>query len=320
MTITQDPSDGIIRIYFDASALKDSSCFRKIYWTVVKGYKTEKKIINYPIAYGNACHKFAERHYCGVDLAENLELTRKYYEPYHDSIQYSEETEFRTLKHLNNVCKKYAQTFPTEHDCIQVVRINEVPLVEQQFAFPVWKSEDGKIEVILCGTIDMVADYQGTRVFIDHKTTTSWYKEGYFKQYQMNVQMQLYSWALKKILGTSYYLSCVVNGWFIKKPTDKSEKMGVFDGVKFERSNIIDYSEEQMAQFEGWLSYKLGSILAFFKENKLEEMSKHLDYTACNNYGLCKFFDVCRLKPSVQEDVLNSKFTTIPYEPLKFRE
>lgn len=318
MKVNQGP-DGIIRFYFDASSLKESGCLRKFSWTVIDGWVKDSLELSFSLGYGNAYHKFLERFYKDISIEVNLAQTRKDYEPMEEKLKYSDTT-ILTPYHLGSTCKHYYKTYGEGRDYLVPLRVGENFLIEQQFAFPIWQSKDGKIEILICGTIDFVGHYSNIECFSDHKTTQSYYREDYFEQYKFDVQMMLYSWALKKLLNLDRYLPCVVNGAFLKGQTEKAKKMNVWDGSRFERSPLIFFSNESMEEFEGWLKRRLGEIIAFFEsEEKLKTMENFFDMSLCRNFGLCKFFPVCMRGKAHREGLLNTLFKQKPYEPLKFR-
>ncbi len=323
MTISFDPTDGVTRFFIDASSLKSSGCLRKLYWTVFEGYRTPGMEKDPALGYGNIFHKFWERHYKGHDPENNLILTKEEYLPYHERLIYGENAkEFRTGGHLLKSCRKYLTHYPHNGDGIVAGKMGDKWMVEQQFAFPFWKSGDGKFEIIVCGTIDIIGEYFGQKCIVDHKTSSSnpLYREKYFESYDFDVQVLMYSWATNKIFKLDHYLPVLINAAFIKNPTIKAEKEGRFDGVEFLRSRLIEVNKEQIAEFENFLDYRIGQVVHFIKNGTLPEMKRFFDMSLCQTFGKCKFFTVCKNQPSLHEGILGTLFEKKKYEPLKFRE
>lgn len=307
-------SSGRKIIYIDASSLKESGCLRKFYWSSIKGYSSGKESSDTKIQYGSAIHLGLESWYKGEEVKDCVVRAIKHYEPFTENLS---EKDFRTVDHLYRTLTGYFRQYPREGD-------NIVPLskehIELKFSIPFWQNDE--YVIVLCGTIDMKATYAGMKIIVDHKSTSANNAEFYFSDYDLNIQVMFYSWLDKQISGESSYLPVLVNGIFIKKPTIKAQEKGEFDGVTFQRSTVITFSNEQMAQFEYWLNSKISYIIQGLENGDTDNYFHYsFDLAFCKTpFGVCKYFNVCRVPMELQAASIEANYKIEEYNPLKWRE
>jgi hypothetical protein len=332
-------------IYVDASSLKDcGGCYRKYYLNNLKGYNLlEEK--EYKMAYGTGFHKFAENFYSGVSVKDSIQIAVDYYSEHLKGIIFPED-EFRTPSHLIQVCKKYAESFGSDvivpikslqdcpncspkepdkehaakcHTCKDTGKV-EKPLVEAKFAIPWFHTS--LYEFILCGTIDLVCLYDGELCLVDHKTTGTYLgnSDGFLKGFELDIQAALYCYIYKSINNLEKAPVFLVNGVFIKKPTDKAAKSGYFDGVAFKRSSVIYYSNEKLQDFSTWLERWRFNMLALLEVEE-SALYDQPNFAFCkNSFGLCKYFPVCSAPVDCRKGILEYSYLQKEYNPLKFRD
>lgn len=306
-------------IYVDASSLKDcGGCYRKYYLNNLKGYNLlEEK--EYKMQYGTCFHKFAELFYSGVPVKDAISTAVESYSEHLKGIIFPED-EFRTPSHLIAVCKKYAESFGS--DVIVPVKnpVDGKPLVEAKFAIPWFHTS--LYEFILCGTIDLVCLYDGELCLVDHKTTGTYLgnSEGFLKGFELDIQAALYCYIYKSINNLEKAPVFLVNGVFIKKPTDKAAKQGFFDGVAFKRSSVIYYSNEKLQDFSKWLEKWRFNMLALLEVEE-SALYDQPNFAFCkNSFGLCKYFPVCSAPVDCRKGILDYSYLQKEYNPLKFRD
>lgn len=319
--------------YIDSSGLKLLTCWRHFYLRVIKG-KTGKGLHSYKMAYGSAGHKFTEAYYKGEPLTACFEHAIRYYAPFNDQIQDSP-YEFRTTPHLLKVLKQYAITFPrntsrdingkpiyTPTDFVPLIDKFGDKAVEFKFARPLYSCE--KFNLVLCGTTDLACSYVGHNLLlVDYKFTGIAYGKAdeFLNGYHFDAQPLLYSLVFKEELNLDYYPPVMIRGIFCKKPTIKSEKEGVFDGVNFKDSPIFSYSNSRMEKFKSWLKIQIDYIVNNLTSLNDEQLYDIYNMTACKSiFGHCPYFDVCSLDPEHQQGKLDYSYIIDPYEPLKFRD
>ena len=328
MTTQYNQETGKRQVFIDASALKNSSCFRNLWWSIFEGYQGSNDK-NHKLAFGSAIHIFLEDYYIGKSIKDSINRAIEYYKPYNETLDVTPR-EFRTVSNLIRICKAYAEEYgtaahiwETEKAIEPLKDIDGKPLVEYKFAIPIWANEH--FDLLLSGTIDLVATYHGYPcVLIDHKTTAMAMNDKFFDNYDWDIQPMLYCKVWKEANKLEEFPHFVINGVFCKKPTEKGEKSGIFDGVLFKRSSLISYSNDQMVEFDKWLCKKLHNIIAnlsLISENPKFDPAIDYNMAACKTvYGDCKYFKVCSLPKENQSIKLDISFIKHHYNPLKFRD
>jgi hypothetical protein len=192
-----------------------------------------------------------------------------------------------------------------QDDPVQVIQLdNERPAVEYSFRFELEYPCTEDQPYILCGHLDDVSKFNADYFGRDHKTTTSTPGEYYWKQFEPNNQMTLYTIATKVVLEKP------AKGMII----DSAQILLTDPYVRFTRG--ITYRTED--QLEEWL-FDLYHFLEQAKRYATMGYWPHND-TACNMYGGCRFRDVCASAPQIRQAVLDSDFVKgEPWNPLKPR-
>lgn len=322
-------------IMIDASSLKHISCFRKFYWMVVKGYKNKEfsgSRFEYAMAYGSAIHKFLENYYGCKPIKDCVDAATEFYKPYSDSVPFNNK-EFRYNTNLIKTCGYYSEKFKREKNELSTYDISipsddfqpllntkDEKTIEYKFCITIY--ENDKYRLVLTGTVDLVCSYRNIELLlVDHKSTATNVDKAddYFSDYCLDIQTMLYSKVYKEQLGLDYYPPILINGIFIKKPTIKAEKEGIFDGVEIIRSPPISYSAEQMEQFNFWLEREI-SYIKLQLDTDFIGSENNFNLTQCKLAGQrCQYFDVCKLPLKFHASKLESSFDIKQYNPLKFR-
>lgn len=330
-------------IYIDASSLKsDSICDRRFLLHIIRGYSQGVRAANYKAGYGTAFHAFLENYY-SVPPADRLtQWTRltnigmEAYKKYEPHIDWTSKFEFRTPDHLHKVMAMYSGRYRLGDSLVPLTFKMPAPegvipdtssLLEKKFCVP-WY-EDETLIIYLTGTIDMICDYHGRVIIVDHKSTSTQqaYIGRFFEEFRMSIQGQLYVKIFRQLSGMSEYVPLLINGIFVKKPTKASEEKGIFDGVHFQRSSLIEYTEEQMNQFDEYLQRTLNHILGAIKVYGLKELLEDVadlgptNYAACHGrFSSCPFYEMCALPPKEQILYLKSRYNSETYNPLCFND
>ncbi len=305
-------------IYLDASALKESSCERRLLYTIFFGYTRGPRARNYQAGYGSAYHKALEYWYSSEEKSEQkaIELALKYYEPFTPFIS-ERVREFRTPGHLTQALQAYFKRYNKDSELLRPIS----NLMESKFILP-WHSSE-KFDLVLTGTIDMIADYAGQECYVDHKTTSSYEIESYLEEYKLSVQMLFYSWVIDRLLGRR--LPCLINGIFLSKGTQKAKE---FDGVKFVRSELMHFTDSQMIQFNAWVEERIRQVISWLEDwftinpelPGSPTLQTNPNFAACQTrWGACPYFNICKLPPEFQDDMLKG-MAVEAYEPLRFGE
>lgn len=301
-------------IHLDASLLKQNSCIRRIalrsfdQWTKADQSMTKAE-------YGTAFHKALAIWYRDPnDLELAIKTAIDHYTPF--ELQ-TADNDFRTCLHLDLSLRAYFKHY--EHDSLSPYPTSNAvdgkpqKLIEVKFSWPAFSTDTH--EFVYSGTIDMVADYAGVKCLVDHKTTALSQRALFFEKFNFDVQPMFYAYMYRMISGENFYRPFIVNGIFIKQVTKKSK---TFDGVDFERSQLIEYSDEQMTIFEDWLK----AICWRLQNTSPNVLRNCYDFASCQQtWGLCEFFSVCSApNKQTQDQILNTKFKRAYYDPTKFQE
>jgi hypothetical protein len=192
-----------------------------------------------------------------------------------------------------------------QNDPVEVITLeNGDPAVEYSFRFELEQMCAPDQPYVLCGHMDDVNQFNGDYFVRDHKTTTSTPGEYYWKQFEPNNQMTLYTIASRVILNKP------AKGVII----DSAQILLTEPYVRFTRG-ITYRTEDQLGE---WL-FDLTLWLAQAKAYGEADYWPHND-TACNMYGGCRFRDVCASAPAIRDDILASDFEKgEPWNPLKPR-
>jgi hypothetical protein len=182
-----------------------------------------------------------------------------------------------------------------------VILDNGKPAVELSFRFD---AGDG---ILLCGHLDRVVEWNGSKFVMDRKTTTSTISSYYFDNYTPDNQMSLYTLAGRVILDSP------VRGVII-------DAVQIAVGfTRFERG--MAYRTDD--QLEEWLAatkdYIVEAQMRGDESTRVGESAFPMNDKACHNYGGCPFRSICGADPRVRSTFLESNFKRNPWNPLRTR-
>lgn len=202
----------------------------------------------------------------------------------------------KTRENLIRTIVWYFEHFE-EDNATTLILSDGKPAVEHSFQLPV---DDG---IIFAGHLDRVVEYGHNPFIQDQKTTATTISSYYFKQYEMDTQMSMYSFAGKAIFGLP------VKGVMI----DAAQIAVGF--TRFERG----FTFRDDATLNEWYDDTMGTVhraMAATRENHFPR-----NRSACNNYGGCAFREVCSKSPHVREQFLKADFIQRPklWDPLESR-
>jgi len=184
----------------------------------------------------------------------------------------------------------YLDTYEND-PCETVVFPNGHPAVELSFRFQL---DD---DIMLCGHLDRIVSYGGDYYVQDQKTTGATMGGYYFRRYNPNDQMSLYTIAAEVVWHQP------VKGVMI----DAAQIAVGF--TRFERG----FTFRTQAQNNKWLR-----DAKYWIERTWEAEAEGwpLNDAACMMYGGCPFREVCSKDPSVQRQYLETLFERRPDNPL----
>lgn len=314
-----------VTLKLDASSLKLSSCFRRLYWTVAEGWR--EPVVNNSIAYGLAYHRFQQSLATtgDVDLATCSAI--KFFK--NCKMDIPSKKEWINITHLANTLNDYREQFGNkvvEDDFVLARAGNEV-LVEKNFEIKLHESDD--IIIYLDGTLDGIGSFtHGTNAIYDNKVTAAWNQQDYFENYKLNPQLITYAWAMhwfaKNHPGTIWEELCSKRlGTFIRGVFISSSKP-----TEFKRSDVMFFTEEQLYYYQLHLNWIVARLIGWVKQIKetgssIAEPEGMFNGSCTQHFGdikkKCKFFPVCSAPR--QDDIqpmLETLFDKVPYNPLNF--
>jgi len=305
-TLQQDPATKRYILRFNASLYKESNCLRKVYYRAVEGLTQEGK--DFKMEYGTAFHKALRLRYDGGDLQAQCKVALDHYM----SVDCGED--WRSSAHLLNCITQYDIAYKA--DMVQPLTLPDgTRALEITFSIPFYRNK--WIEVLLCGTIDMIGRYLGQVVIVDHKTTSLSQADSYLASYRTSPQLMVYELACGIILPNVVQGS-VINGIFLSK-TNKNT---------FKRSEVISFSDSQKRRFEIGLRGRIALIadnLAKHIDNSATQESLdellNCNYTCCEEtLGQCSFVGLCACDSEADATSLKSlNFVNRIYDPLTFQ-
>ena len=168
------------------------------------------------------------------------------------------------------------------------------PALEQRFEVPF--SVTGER---LSGRIDKVVELDNELYVVDTKTTKTGLTSYYFANFTPNNQVYAYLWAAKHILKLP------VVGFIVE-----AAQTGV-NFTRFERA-VFKVNDEVIQEWYIDSMHKIDLSNMYAKDNYYPA-----DFTACSNYGGCKFREVCNEAPSRRHIVVESDFDREVHKDLR---
>lgn len=270
----------------NSSLLKESDCLYKVHLIHDRGFRQVEA--TWKMDYGTAVHKAIAAKYAGKSSQECIQLAMTYF--LKSCTQ--DIGDWRTVEHLGKVVAAYFRMY--EQDNFKPLTNSTGSIaVEQTFAIE-WFQDEHNV-VLLEGTIDAIGSLAGYGTIIkDIKSTSSRYQEKFFDGYELDPQMKFYSfcyreWCKRYVNNDPGYLPVVIDGVFIRP---HKGIRGVWDGVSFERSFPITYTEEQMEEFKEWLQLRIMGIISGYKGR---------------NFNKCKGDFGCMFEPGCRQKALSDR-------------
>lgn len=319
------PPNPPVTVMLDPSAIKESGCILRLYRMVVEGLTQGTNSSD--IEFGSAFHcyrkKYVELEFdpkCGGDkeMIHFLAMREAYNYWNNTKMFVKKDKEYLDKTYLEQTCEGYTQHYLKHGNEYEVVTIAGKPLVELRLAYPYYRTPEGDVEIILCGTIDKIVRHRkfGFYATSDYKTTAVWNKPKFFEAYRMSTQMVAYKFILKK-LGELYpasELSKITSG------NTAALIDGIFHGpsksAEFQMSEPLWYSEKQMSDFEYGLNRIIQHLVSVIRNRKLLFKEGMLNGSCQKIYGACDYFKACSA-PSEEEEalIIDNRFTRRVYDP-----
>lgn len=193
----------------------------------------------------------------------------------------------------------------SEDSTSTIILANGKPGVEYTFKLPVDNN------VLFCGHIDRLVTYSDDPFVMDQKTTGTTISARFFAEFDLSLQMSMYTFAGKVIYAIP------VKGVII----DAAQIAVGF--TRYERG----FTFRQDEQLNEWYDEMQG-LIATTRENyvrwnsEVKNRERHFprNLSSCNNYGGCEFRDICAKPKQFRDQFLRASFTKVePWNPLRAR-
>lgn len=291
--MTNNEEKTILRI--DPSSLKECDCARRFELENMRGYA--EKTPSHKTEYGSALHLAAANYFRGKSA---LECTNSALEYFMNS-PCDPGDDYRNLGHLEQTTRQYLDTYDRKYETFRPLRVdNNTMAVELPFKIPFMSFPT--VDVILCGVMDAIGYDRETLCIKDIKTT-SLNQRYYFEGFETNIQMLIYSYALRASGLTDRYVPVMIDGVFLSKKD-----------ATFER-RLIDIHETRVEECMDWVRERVTDIVAKIEGGR----SFTKNYSRCDTkYGTCKFHNVCKSSPTLAQNILDAHFMVRTYDPSTF--
>lgn len=277
-------SDGVQFAWDSTSLGLLKTCPRLYQLSMLENWQPKTTSVH--LVFGIHYHKALERYQLALATGESREDSLRYAvrECLRDTADWSSEdpdkNRWTLLRSIIWHCEHYA-----EDPARTVVLANGKPAVELTFRFEIGEG------FYLCGHLDRIVDFGDGRYVMDHKTAKAKLSSHYFKNYNPDNQMTLYT------LAGSIAFNQPVKGVLI----DGAQVAVGF--TEFAR-DITVRSKDQLDEFvEGVYAWR--GVAAHYQRTGFWPMNE----TACDKYGGCRFRDVCGTRNAARERILQTYFT-----------
>jgi len=205
----------------------------------------------------------------------------------------------KTRENLIRTIIWYLEEFK-ESDFETYIKADGTPAVEFSFKLEV------DANIVLCGHVDRLLAH-GRDIFVqDQKTTGTTVAPYYFENYDLDIQMSMYTFAGKAIYnipvkGVMIDAAQIAVGFtrFMRGFTYRSE------------DELNEWYDETLAKIDEIHSY----TREYLDTGDYQKFPRNL--TSCTNYGGCEFRKVCKQAPQFRESQLKSNFSRRePWNPL----
>lgn len=198
----------------------------------------------------------------------------------------------------------YVEQFGLEDPAHTVILANGKPAVE--LSFRLQAGED----LILCGHLDRVVEFLGSRYVMDRKTSTSTVGDYWFDQFEPDNQMTLYT-AASQIIYETPVKGVIIDACQIAVGFSRFSR-----GFTYRTADQI---EEWMDHTRFWTAQaNTLSDLSDRRRDRGDDPAEAfpLNDKSCHKYGGCPFRKVCSRDRRVRQEFLKADFKIEKWNPL----
>lgn len=308
----------MMTILLDPSASKSAVCARKLYNTVVHGWR--ERGTNNDLIFGTGFHHWRAALSRGESAKEaQLKALAVFDSP---GLVWKEKKEWLNKEYLRaTIAHDFASL--QERPLEPAIKFADGSLaIEHAWSIPFYRT--ASVEVILCGTIDRLIELpSGIICIADYKTTASWGSHSYYLNgYRNSSQLMFYAWALKRLVkdipeATKYKnlnverIAARIDAVFVGK--DKTPS--------FESSDVMVLDEGRFMDFELSLRKQVKELAEYVEAGYAPRTGF---YNGACDHGFpdkCPFYYACGASdPSIERQVLERTFVQREHNPLAYQK
>jgi len=267
------------------------SCPRKYYYHMIEQWNSPEMgpNLSFGIFYHSALEEYDHARAEGLNHDESV--FRATFRALKDSFGWESDHTYKNRFNLIRSVIWYCEHFKDD-PAKTIILESGKPAVELSFRLQV---DD---DLILCGHLDRVVEFQESFYVMDRKTSSSTISSYYFEGYAPDNQMSLYTLASQIIYKTP------VKGVII----DAAQIAVGF--TRFERG----FTYRTKTQLDEWLD----ETRLWVKQAHVCAESNHwpMNDKSCHQYGGCEFRRICSKSPEVRDRFLESDFKKREWNPL----
>lgn len=204
---------------------------------------------------------------------------------------------YLTLGHLEIVLTDYFEERSRKPTALETASIADAGRgsAEEAITFD-WAHSDGRV-VRAGGKLDLPTRLGGQRYVVDHKTTTSWLNDYWFRErFALGHQFRVYCAGMRALTGETYagaYVNAIYLGERPKQGWGKGKS------VANALYGPMDFSEQQLDETWEWME-TAQALSAFHAERGTWPQNEG----ACGDFGGCQFLDLCQRTPQVRKAII----------------
>jgi hypothetical protein len=299
---------------FDSTSLGLlKTCPRLYQYTIIDGWQSRDESVHlrFGIEYHAALELFDRLVASGADRDDSLQqVVRTILERTVGwaSDQNTKAGKYKNRETLVGLVIDYLDHFNPD-PATTYIKSDGTPAVELSFRFELDFGPGGygpSQPYLLSGHLDRVVSFNDQLLVMDRKTTTTTLGPYYFRQYEPNNQMTLYTLAGRMLL------SAPIRGVIIDAAQIMLEKPNAF------ARGFTYRTDDQLIE---WLD-DLRDLLTI-NEAYADRNHWPMNDTSCDKFGGCRFREICTKSPAIRERFLANDFTKLEtqnrWNPLKPR-
>jgi len=316
-----DPSMKTFMFDYSTQAV---ACDRKLFWG--RNQNLRKVVHGEATYFGKSIHKFAEHFWLGETFDQSIkayfDIARAPESPLLDD----PDEEGRTVQRGFDVCTYYFKRYMPLRSIVKPYVLNNKPLVEVPFAFPLGQDKEGWT-YIYCGRIDRVELREDKYIWVvDTKTTTRFGKK-YWDILRPNDQITGYAAAVREIVGKipNYYAIDVIA---MGEPRERVPKeiQALGDVAVEEYKKNLRYeqgptsrSPEEITEWWDNALQEGERMRKLWTENPDNMLYWTKRTSQCGSYGGCDFRDLCKETVNFQP-IIDTLYEVQPWSPFSEAE